>query len=358
MNGNEHVFNLPVLETNRLFLLPWKLEFAKDMLNFASNEKVINAAGGWKLVPDIKKAKDKIKSYINRNSLNWAISIKANDSFKIIGSIGMRATNALKEYNLCMDFGYLLAEEYWGQGICTEASQKLMHYAFMDLKCDAMTVSHRIFNVRSQRVIEKCKFKLRGIYPKSRQGDPNSQAYYILSREDYIDLFNITELPNSDCSDAIQMRKKQQNKKVKDIKPSKQPQNIKGSPYSIDNPIRKIDCINYIKEPTGYLCGQSCVAMLANVSVYEVINIVGTDKGTSKQDLKKALDYYGIRYAPKSMKYAPETSLPELCIIRMILPGYSHWGVYFKGFYYDPEFGVLNECPPKAKIFQVWEICP
>jgi RimJ/RimL family protein N-acetyltransferase len=239
MNGNEHVLNLPVLETDRLFLLPWKLEYAKDMLIFASNEKVINAAGGWKLVPDINKAKAKIKSYIKRDSLNWAISIKTYDSFKIIGSIGMRVTKALKEYDLCMDFGYLLAEEYWGQGICTEASQKLMNYTFMNLKCDAMMVSHRIFNVRSQRVIEKCKFKLRGIYPKSRQGDPNSLAYYILSREAYIDLFNITELPNSDCPDAIQMRKKHENKKIKESKPSKQPQNIKGSPYSLDNQLGK-----------------------------------------------------------------------------------------------------------------------
>jgi hypothetical protein len=110
--------------------------------------------------------------------------------------------------------------------------------------------------------------------------------------------------------------------------------------------------------PTGYLCGQSCVAMLANVSVDEVIKILGTDKGTNKQNLIKALDYYGIKYAPNSIKYDSETSLPELCIIRMILPGYSHWGVYFKGVYFDPEFGVLNECPPNAKIFQVWEICP
>jgi len=39
--------------------------------------------------------------------------------------------------------------------------------------------------------------------------------------------------------------------------------------------------------------------MLANVSVNEVIKVIGTDKGTNKQNLKMALDYYGISYAPK-----------------------------------------------------------
>ena len=144
-------FSLPVLETSRLFLLPWKLEYAGEMLLFTSNEKVIHSAGGWKQISDINKAKAKIKSYITRKALNWAIAIKTSEDFKVIGSIGMQESKALKEYPLCMDFGYLLAEEYWGQGICTEAAQKIMEYAFLGLKCDAMTVSHRCRSASMQR---------------------------------------------------------------------------------------------------------------------------------------------------------------------------------------------------------------
>ncbi len=134
--------------------------------------------------------------------------------------------------------------------------------------------------------------------------------------------------------------------------------NEKLQPFGKGKPIRKIDTISYIKEPTGSLCGQTCVAMLAGVSVDDVIDVMGTHEGTVKQDLKKALDYYGIAYAPKSTKFNADTSLPELCIIRMKLPDYGHWGIYHKGTFYDPEFGELKECPPQAKIFQVWEIYP
>ena len=136
---------------------------------------------------------------------------------------------------------------------------------------------------------------------------------------------------------------------------------MKGSPYGRSNPVRKINNITYIKEPTGYLCGQSCVAMLAGVSVDEVIRIIGTAKGTNKQELKKALDYYGICYAPKSTKYDPNIPLPCLCIIRMMVEKppdikYGYWGIYYNGTYYDPEFGISDKSHGNTKVFQIWEI--
>ena len=45
--------------------------------------------------------------------------------------------------------------------------------------------------------------------------------------------------------------------------------------------------ISYIKQPTEYLCGQTCVAMIANASVDDVIRVMGTDKGTGKKDIEK-----------------------------------------------------------------------
>ena len=46
------------------------------------------------------------------------------------------------------------------------------------------------------------------------------------------------------------------------------------SPYSFENPIRKIDGINVIIQPEDGLCGQSCVAMLAGNTIAEVITVI------------------------------------------------------------------------------------
>ena len=57
--------------------------------------------------------------------------------------------------------------------------------------------------------------------------------------------------------------------------------------------------------------------MLTGVDFDEIIRLM-RGASTSKQHLKKALDYYGIKYAPKSTGYDKNIPLPDICIIRMI----------------------------------------
>ncbi len=114
--------------------------------------------------------------------------------------------------------------------------------------------------------------------------------------------------------------------------------------------------INYIKQPTEFLCGQACVAMLAGVTVEEVVSVMQNDKGTGKKDIEKALNYYGIEQA-KTMKKADNFSvLPKACILKVLLPKYSHWILYYDGKYYDPEFGLMEELYHKARIQSYLEI--
>lgn len=114
--------------------------------------------------------------------------------------------------------------------------------------------------------------------------------------------------------------------------------------------------IKYIEQPTAYLCGQACVAMLAGVSVDEVIEVMQNDKGTGKKDIERALNHYGIRQA-KTMTKADNTSnLPKVCILKVLLPQYAHWVLYYDGKYYDPEFGVTEELYQKARIQSYLEI--
>jgi hypothetical protein len=112
--------------------------------------------------------------------------------------------------------------------------------------------------------------------------------------------------------------------------------------------------------------------MLTGVNFDEIIEMM-KGVGCTKQVIKKALDYYGINYATKSAKFDPDVSLPDISIIRMFIANNAlehnaeeydfkkakgHWGLYFKGKYYDPDWGICDECPPQLRIFQVWEIYP
>ena len=67
--------------------------------------------------------------------------------------------------------------------------------------------------------------------------------------------------------------------------------------------------IHYIQQPTEYLCGQACVAMIANVSVDDVIRVMNNDQATGKKDIKRALDHYGIRQAKTITAFHPKFAL-------------------------------------------------
>lgn len=68
------------------------------------------------------------------------------------------------------------------------------------------------------------------------------------------------------------------------------------------------------------------------------------------------MNHYGIRQA-KTMTKADNTSvLPKVCILKVLLPKYAHWILYYDGKYYDPEFGLTDTLYQKARIQSYLEI--
>jgi hypothetical protein len=139
----------------------------------------------------------------------------------------------------------------------------------------------------------------------------------------------------------------------------------------MNKPIRKIDSINYVFDYTkgdnitGAYCGQAVISMLTDAPFDEIIELMQNMGRVTKAVLKKVLDVYGISYAPKSTAFDSNLPLPDICIIRMLIADntitsdvgkFGHWSLYFKGKYYDPDWGICDKCPPQLKIFQVWEI--
>lgn len=116
------------------------------------------------------------------------------------------------------------------------------------------------------------------------------------------------------------------------------------SPYSKENPIRKIDSIESIIQPRDGLCGQSCIAMLAGIHVEEVIKVMNcTAWHISSSKMLETLDYFGITYADKIIyTRGKEVGLPVCCIINERREKGNHFLLYYKGKYYDSGLGVLN----------------
>ena len=224
-----------------------------------------------------------------------------------------------------------LEEKFWNKGICKEAMEKVVNFAFYGVKTKCILANCRNKNVMARRALESGGFFKYNIYPKSKPNDENSLAQYRMLREDY----KISEVDSEKYNYEIAEK----------------------SVYSFENPIRKIDSIKYIEQPTGYLCGQAVIAMLAEVPVVEVIMVMQNDMGTGVTMMQDALDYYGFKTSTKSRrKYVDGAVLPKCCVLSIKMPDYGHWSLYYDGNFYDPEFGVSTELPPQAKLRSYWEV--
>lgn len=117
------------------------------------------------------------------------------------------------------------------------------------------------------------------------------------------------------------------------------------SPYSFDNPIRKIDGIDIIIQPEDGLCGQTCVAMLAGVTIAEVISVMDCREwqGTMGRVIS-ALNYYGIDHSDIIVyTEGKEATLPKCCIMMEKMGLYCHYLVHYDGLFYDSNLGIIQE---------------
>ena len=117
------------------------------------------------------------------------------------------------------------------------------------------------------------------------------------------------------------------------------------SPYSTSNPIRKIDSIDVVIQPHDGLCGQSCVAMLAGITLDEAINIMHCGEWQATMNrIINALNYFGIDHSEDIIytNEKPGITLPKCCVVMEKMGRYSHYLIYFDGKGYDPNLGVIN----------------
>ena len=215
----------------------------------------------------------------------------------------------------------------------TEILEKLMHFAFFGIKTEYVVLNAKNGEREKYRMLSEYGFEIYNRFPKSLSADdPETTVQFRISRKSYINQPHVSA-------------------EVYDYTP---PPEFK-SPYTYADPVRKIDYVKYIKQPTEHLCGQAVIAMLADVSVDEVISVMKNDKGTDTPLMREALKYYGLKTA-KRLRYTEDTILPECCILSLSLPGYGHWSLYYRGKYYDPEFGLSEKLPDKAKLNYYWEV--
>ena len=111
--------------------------------------------------------------------------------------------------------------------------------------------------------------------------------------------------------------------------------------------------MKYIKQPKGSsLCGQSCVAMITDMTLDESIEIFGSRGQTNTKQVINALRTRVSITAERLTRV--KGPLPELCIVKILWENKgSHWVIHKKGKIYDPAIGVYKLLKYKEMIKKV-----
>lgn len=172
------------LETKRLILRPWNYSDLEDFYEYASMENV-GISAGWLRHESIEVSKQILDIFIKGHE-EYAIVLKENN--KAIGSIGIKS-QILEEF-VELDqrtIGYCLNSDYWGQGIMSEAVNRIHEYLFEDVGVDLVWIEHFKENERSQRVILKTGYTYikDAVYDAVQLQKQIDCKRYILLKEDY-----------------------------------------------------------------------------------------------------------------------------------------------------------------------------
>ncbi|MDR0446348.1 MAG: GNAT family N-acetyltransferase [Oscillospiraceae bacterium] len=309
----------PTLETERFILRPFSGDDTESVFKIIKIFDEQNHTSQFAKIRSMEDAR-KLNDETIKNGA-WAVVSKENN--ELIGWHYLTKIGSADMTKKVVTYGWI-RDEYKELCLGRELLGKVLHFAF--------------FGVKTSKVFTNARTNGRFAYPllcglefTKYKSTADGLSHFYISKEqfrsEYTEIYNYT------------------------------PPNKAKSQYSFEKPIRRIDSIAYVKQPTEYLCGQSVIAMLAGVSVDEVIEVMQNDKGTSTQELRDALKWYGLKTATKArLKYTEGAILPECCILSVKLPGYGHWSLYYESKYYDPEFGVLGRLPEQAKLRYYWEV--
>lgn len=143
----------------------WTLADAADLAAALSNRKILdNLRDGLPYPYTEQDARDYIAATLAADETEtFAFAVTADG--KAVGSIG-----AFRQGNIhrrTAELGYYLAEEYWGQGLMTEAVDQLCAYVFERSDVIRIYAEPFAYNAASCRVLEKAGFQYEGTLRKN-----------------------------------------------------------------------------------------------------------------------------------------------------------------------------------------------
>ncbi len=121
----------------------------------------INAdAAVMEYFPSVKTRKE-TGEFIERMQREYAqkgfcyFAVERLDNKQLIGFTGMSSQAFAADFTPCVDIGWRLAKDAWGNGYATEGAKRCLQYGFETIGLQKIVAMAPVVNLRSQNVMQK-----------------------------------------------------------------------------------------------------------------------------------------------------------------------------------------------------------
>ena len=155
--------NLPrELNTERLRLRRWCAADQEPFAALNSDPRVMEHFPAVLTRSESDTLIERIESHFDRHGFGlWAVELR--DVAPLVGFVGLFVPRFETEFTPCVEIGWRLDAQYWGQGIVTEGARATLKFGFETLGLEEIVSFTVPGNLRSRRVMERI-----GMNPRRR----------------------------------------------------------------------------------------------------------------------------------------------------------------------------------------------
>jgi RimJ/RimL family protein N-acetyltransferase len=145
---------MPKIETPHLHLRNWRDQDREPFHRINSDPRVMEHFPAPLSREESDSLIARIESHQAQHSFTFfAAELRSTSQF--IGFIGIVHTPFEAHFTPCVEIGWRLGAEFWGQGLATEGAQAVLDFGFDELKLPEIVALTVPANQRSRRVMEK-----------------------------------------------------------------------------------------------------------------------------------------------------------------------------------------------------------
>ena len=142
------------LSTPCLLLRRWRHEDRLPFAHLNADPRVMEFFASPLTQEESNALADRIETHFAQQGFGfWAIELVGIALF--VGFVGLAVPRITAHFTPCVEIGWRLAHEVWGQGIAIEAAQAALRYGFETLQLNEIVAYTVPANLRSRRVMEK-----------------------------------------------------------------------------------------------------------------------------------------------------------------------------------------------------------